>query len=1015
MNKTFLISLLRLFANITALHAEVVYGYSRSFIEKLLRNDFHLQDIEHYIKLLDDFYKEYLPKEKELPKDSDEQNLLKTICNSIISDLPIKERIIIVVHLLQFIKFYQINHFNGYKTDNRLRVTIDSIAANFCIKANEYHSLCEFVFENLHRINGKKNLIIVGKFNIFNDIKFIRRENLKGQIYFLYLPSVNMLMFYYNGDENIYLNNNQIFPLTIYSFSKSSVISAMNNIPIYYHEVIEYFLDKTINESIHLAVIDIEYRFKKGDNGIKRLSIHGESGELLGIMGASGTGKTTLMNILNGTIKPPNGSIRINGHSIYDEHINFQNIIGFVPQDDLLFEELTVYKNLYYNAKLCFGLSANAEIDDKVNSLLLNLDLYDIRHLKVGSPLDKYISGGQRKRLNIALELIREPAILLLDEPTSGLSSNDAENIIRLLGEQTHNGKLVIINIHQPSSNIFKQIDQLLILDVGGYPIYFGKAMEAINYFKRISEKINSTSYECEFCGNISPEDILNIIDEKKTNEQGKFLSQRKVEPKEWNQYYTENINIAEQTLPKHTTIPEVHFELASRLNQFKIFFKRQALSRLSDKQYLAMIILISPALALILGFFCKYAIGTIDNPKKYLFIENLNLPVYLFMSVISSLFVGMIISAEEIHRDRKIREREKFISLSRFSYINSKVSFLFAISAIQSFLFVLIGNSILQINGMNLTHGIILFSVSCCANLIGLNISSAFKSLVAIYILIPLMLVPQILLSGIIVPFDKLNYTMKSEKYVPIIGDIMLSRWAFEALAVSQFRDNDYQQHWFDIEQHKSNTSYIQLNLIPFLVNLIDDIETETLKGQIKLEDIKVLNNGLKLINSKIRNPFNYSLNEDDTSLLKLKEVNLFLSRCKSILSEQMDKFKEEENGVFDNLYLAFNRNDKAMLKFKQENYNNSIADYVLSNNEFKKLIIQDGEIVRKAEPIYDVPENSFGRAQFYAADKRIGSLLIDTVLFNSIVIWIMSLGLYIVLIADGLKVSIDALEKLR
>lgn len=1013
MNEALLISLLRLFAYITALHSEVVFEYTRSFIEKLIRKEYHLQKIEFYLNLFYGFHKEYLTKINELPEGKDERLVLKAICNSISSDLPIKNRISVVVHLLQFIKYYQINHFYGHKTDHRLRDTIDYIATEFHLKREEYESLCEFVFENLYQIHDSKNLLLVGKVNIFPDIKFMRRDNLKGQIYFLYMPSVKILMFYYNGKENIELNNNQIFPLTIYLFKKSSVILGQNISPIYYHEVIENYLENIINEPIHFSVIDIEYKFKKGENGIKKLTMNGESGELLGIMGASGTGKTTLMNILNGTIKPQKGSILINGHSIYDEHINFQNIIGFVPQDDLLFEDLTVYKNLYFNAKLCLGKSTDVEIVEKVNSLLMDLELYDIRNLKVGSTLNKFISGGQRKRLNIALELIREPAILLLDEPTSGLSSNDAENIIRLLSEQTNNGKYIVINIHQPSSQVYKQIDQLLILDVGGYPIYYGKAMEAINYFKRIAGRINSTSYECELCGNINPEDILRIIEEKKTDNYGEYLNQRKVEPKEWNQYYIESIGLIAQKEIKSTSIPKVHFEIAGKLNQFKIFLKRQVLSRLSDKQYMIMIILISPALALILGFFCKYTIGTIEDSKKYLFIDNINLPVYLFMSVISALFVGMIISAEEIHSDRKIREREKFISLSKVSYVNSKVFYLFIISAIQTFLFVLVGNTILQIKGMGLSHGLILFSASCCANMIGLNISSALKSLVAIYVLIPLMLVPQILLSGVIVPFDKLNYSMKSEKYVPVIGDIMISRWAFEALAVEQFRRNDYQKYWFDIEQRKSNTAYLQYNLIPVLSNLLEDAEKGLSEGQIKKADLKLLNSGLKTINNKIKNPYNYLLTQENTDLSKLKAVDLFLNNCTSFLSKQMGEIKIIENNIYDNMYLKFKGDDKALLKFKQENYNNSIADYVLRSNEFKKLVIQDGNIIRKTEPIYFESENSYGRAPFYAFEKRIGHKTIDTFYFNVAVLWIISLFLYVALITDAFGFLINTLEK--
>jgi len=177
MNETLLISKLRLFAFITILHSEVVYEHTRSFIEKLLRQELHLQNYEYYLHLFHKFHQEYVSKFHDLPDDGGHAGL-KVICSSISSNLPIKERISIVVHLLQFIKYYQINHFYGFKKDYRLRDTIDFIASEFHIMTEEYQSLCEFIFENLHHIRDKKNLLIAGKVNIFPDIKFILRENL---------------------------------------------------------------------------------------------------------------------------------------------------------------------------------------------------------------------------------------------------------------------------------------------------------------------------------------------------------------------------------------------------------------------------------------------------------------------------------------------------------------------------------------------------------------------------------------------------------------------------------------------------------------------------------------------------------------------------------------------------------------------------------------------------------------------------------------------------------------------
>jgi len=160
-------------------------------------------------------------------------------------------------------------------------------------------------------------------------------------------------------------------------------------------------------------------------------------------------------------------------------------------------------------------------------------------------------------------------------------------------------------------------------------------------------------------------------------------------------------------------------------------------------------------------------------------------------MSIVVALFVGMVISASEIVKDRNILKREAFLNLSYVSYINSKVVYLFALSFIQVFTYVLVANYLLKIENLNLSYIIILWTVACYANLTGLLISTILKSVTAIYIVIPFILIPQILLAGVVVNFDKLHHIAASQKYVPFIADVITSRWAFEALAINQYKNN--------------------------------------------------------------------------------------------------------------------------------------------------------------------------------------------------------------------------------
>ena len=141
-----------------------------------------------------------------------------------------------------------------------------------------------------------------------------------------------------------------------------------------------------------------------------------------------------------------------------------------------------------------------------------------------------------------------------------------------------------------------------------------------------------------------------------------------------------------------------------------------------------------APLLALIIGYFTKY-ISDENGVLAYVFSKNENLPAYIFMAVVVALFMGLTVSAEEIIRDQKILKRESFLHLSRLSYLHSNILVLFLISAIQTLSFVIIGNSILEIKGLTFQYWIVLFSASCMANMIGLNLSSGLNSVVAIYI----------------------------------------------------------------------------------------------------------------------------------------------------------------------------------------------------------------------------------------------------------------------------------------
>jgi len=362
-------------------------------------------------------------------------------------------------------------------------------------------------------------------------------------------------------------------------------------------------------------------------------------------------------------------------------------------------------------------------------------------------------------------------------------------------------------------------------------------------------------------------------------------------------------------------------------------------------------------------------------------------------MSVIVALFLGLIMSAEEIIKDRKIVMRESFLRLNKMSYINSKVAFMFGVSAVQSFLYVVIGNAILDIQGMTLSFWLILFSTAAFANLLGLLISSMLNSVIAVYIMVPLIIVPQMLLSGVVVEYDKINKYVSSHEYVPLVGDIMASRWAYEAMVTRQFTANDFQKHYLETEKQESNIKFNLLFAVPeirkSLQNLIKNKNSEN-----SIRDFVLLNTELKKLNRQ-----SYNLGNTPVKMSNINQVNEKIDRLNNILSKELDRLSIKKDSITRSLVRNLG-NVNQYLTFKNYNYNNSMADIVLKRKELEPYKIIDNKIVRQLEPIYQEPNSSTGRAQFLSASKKIGNNNIDTYKFNLAVLWIMCLFTYILLV---------------
>ncbi|NOU61043.1 ATP-binding cassette domain-containing protein [Marinifilum sp. JC070] len=1030
MGESILNALMHLFAIVANTKEEGVSGKGRIIVESFLSRYVNSDIQDEYLRLFEN-YSEFYRREMEYQaithaRQADILSLTEAskVCNKVKAELVQEERLLVLLRLMEFV-------YEDKKVSEGEFEFISIVAENFKIPRSEFINCLAFVWgDTVDDFDKSKFLIIDNKVTEWsdnlswfmkkeskrseNETKHLYCENLYGRIIVMYTESVNLLVFKYEGELNLYLEGNKIISDKTYQLGNGSIIKGPNIKSIYYSDIAAKFLEEEAQEKIIFTAKDIEFKFRNSNNGIQKFNLSEESGQLIGIMGGSGVGKSTLLNVLNGNLTLNNGEIRINDFDIHKNKLAVQGLIGFVPQDDLLIEELTVFQNLYYNAKLCFKDFTEIQILKTVLKMLQDLALYEARDLKVGNPLNKFISGGQRKRLNIGLELMREPAILLVDEPTSGLSSTDSEMVMKLLKQQTLKGKLVIANIHQPSSDIFKMFDKLWILDKGGYPIYNGNPIDAIVYFKTQNSQVNASESECVTCGNVNPDQILQIVETKLIDDQGKPTRDRRVKPEKWYDKYKDNIEGNHLPLRAEKKLPQSDFKIPGKVKQFSIFWIRNVLSKLTNKQYLIINLFEAPLLAVILGYFTKYTTNGV-----YVFGENKNFPVFLFMAVVVSMFLGLTVSAEEIIRDKKILQREKFLNLCRISYLTSKIMFLFVLSAIQSISFVLLGNYILGIEGMTFAYWFVLFTTACFSNLVGLNISAGLNSVITIYILIPLILVPQLLLGGAMIKFDDLHYGVTDKVYVPIVGDMMTTRWTYEALAVTQFKDNEFEKHFFDHEKGISDASFNSSFLIPKLESILLDCErsVEFEKDTVETEaHFKMLRDEI----TQLADGAGLAVFPEVTQL-NLREFNLNVAEQTKSFLDQVELYylgMSSESGYkkdFEYSRLVDSLGRDGVYEFKQQYYNQALADLVLNRNEVNKMIQVDYQLIQKKDPIFMSPDSKFGRSHFYSHVKRIGNFYIDTYWFNLAVVWLGTVLLFFTLWADVLRRMMNYFESIK
>jgi ABC-type multidrug transport system ATPase subunit len=485
--------------------------------------------------------------------------------------------------------------------------------------------------------------------------------------------------------------------------------------------------------------------------------------ELVALMGPAGAGKTTLLKAMNGYTKPAEGKVLFNGHSLYDFYDRFRQQLGYVPQDDIVHSQLTVGEALYFSARLRTDLSDD-EIKARTVKVLDQLRMQDKKDTLIGSAERKTLSGGQRKRVNIALELINDTPVLFLDEPTSGLSSYDAESVIELLKELSKQGKTIITTIHQPSVHIYKQFDDLIMVnrDTGGKTgsmVYFGPAYpDSIEFFNALPPGQAPP-------GELSPEMLLSGVAKKKSDEWKQLYAASR--------YQRDFVEARSGKQPASSTEktggdkPKRHFDLT----QWFALVRRNYKVKVRDRAQTAILLLQAPLFAALIAIVyspLSAADGFGDLTPKLAGVH--------FLMVVAAIWFGTNNAARDIVGEWTVYKRERMVTLKLVSYVFSKLAVLFALSLFQCVSLLGIVYLALHLKS-NFGYDLLVLVISAMVGTgLGLCISAFSKTTESAIALLPIVLLPVIALGGGMRPVYQIPGQFRW------ITDVIPSRWAFEA-----------------------------------------------------------------------------------------------------------------------------------------------------------------------------------------------------------------------------------------
>jgi len=469
----------------------------------------------------------------------------------------------------------------------------------------------------------------------------------------------------------------------------------------------------------------ITFDVKPGVRLLRDVSFTIQPGEFVALMGPAGAGKTTLMENINGNLRPTIGRVLVNGIDLHQHFDAMRGHIGYVPQDDIVHRKLTVYEACYYTAKLRMKGLSEQELHDRVVKVLTELDIVHRANVVIGGPEARVLSGGQRKRVNLAMELVTDPAIMFLDEPTSGLSSSDAKSVMEVLKNLSLKGRTIILTIHQPSKEIYEMMDNALILGVGGRLIYYGPVAGA---YRRFGSGDN-------------PDSLFEKLTPKGLTEADWDRMQEDYKATPWYKEYVYDRATARESMTLEK--PKARAARGFGFRQFFILFERLTKLYTRDIGWLIGAVVGAP----LLMFFLAMLLTKQDQRH-----------VLLFISTLLAFFFGIFPAIEMMHSERTIFNRERMVNLKIPSYLLSKVLFLLAFGMWQALTMTMVLAYYSGVDGPFVPMFLILLSVQFGGVTAGLFFSTLAKSSKLALLLMLAWLVLMLAFSGFVIRLPTLR-----------------------------------------------------------------------------------------------------------------------------------------------------------------------------------------------------------------------------------------------------------------